>query len=198
MSTISGVILAGGQSQRMGTNKAFLVAGGRPLIAWVMERVRVLTRDVILVTNDPEPYRILGGHITGDLLPEGGALSGLHAGLTTAAHGWSLVVACDMPLLNLDLLRYMISLTPYQDAVVPRLEGLEEPLHALYHRRCLRAITHHLLAGDYKMTSFLPEQRVRYLDEAEINRFDPQHLSFTNANTPEDWAEVNKHLRSIN
>ena len=198
MPTISGVILAGGQSRRMGTNKAFLMAGGRPLIAWVMERVRVLTRDVVLVTNDPEPYRILGGHTTGDLLPGGGALSGLHVGLATAAHGWSLVVGCDMPLLNLDLLRYMISLTPYQDAVVPRPGGLEEPLHALYHRRCLRAITRNLLAGNYKMTSFLPEQRVRYLDEAEIDRYDPQHLSFANANTPEDLAEVTKHLRTAN
>lgn len=180
----------------MGTNKAFLMVEGRPLIAWVIERVRALADDLVIVTNDPEPYRRFGVRLTSDLVRGTGSLGGLHAGLTAAAHGWSLVVACDMPFLNLDLLRYMVSLRPEHDAIVPRVEGMEEPLHALYHRRCLRHVTRNLLAGQFKMISFLPNVRVRHVDEVEIARFDPQHHSFFNANTPGEWEEVQRLLRA--
>ena len=197
MSRLSAVILAGGQSRRMGTNKAFLMAEGRPLIVRVIERVRALADDVVIVTNDPEPYRRLGIRLIGDLVPGAGSLGGLHAGLTAAAHGWVLTVACDMPFLNLDLLRYMYSLRQGYDAVIPRLgDGLEEPLHAFYHRRCLRHISRQLSAGQFRMISFLPHARARYVGEAEIAHFDPRHHSFFNANTPGEWEEALRLLRT--
>lgn len=196
MFPFSAVILAGGQSRRMGTDKAFLAMEGRPLIQRLVERVRALADDVVIVANDPKPYRRVGARVVGDLVKGAGALGGLHAGLSAAAHEWAFAFACDMPFLNLNLLRHMASLTPGYDAVVPRPNGLEEPLHALYHKRCLTPIARSLAAGDLKVISFLADVRVRYVEEAEIALFDPRHLSFFNANTPEEWEEALRILRA--
>jgi molybdopterin-guanine dinucleotide biosynthesis protein A len=190
MFPLSVVILAGGQSRRMGTDKAFLTIEGRPLIQRMMERVRDLADEVVIVANDPEPYRRFGVRIVGDLMKGAGALGGLQAGLSAAMHEWAFAFACDMPFLNPALLRHMVSLAPGYEAVVPRLGGTAEPLHALYHKRCLAPIARSLAERRLQMISFLAEVRVRYIEEVEIAPFDPQRLSFFNANTPEEWQEA--------
>lgn len=190
--TVSGIVLAGGRSSRLGMDKSLINVNGRPLIAQVVATLASLSDEVIIVTNSPEKYRHLGAKLVGDVYPGKGALGGIYSGLKAAAHTHSLVVACDMPFLNLALLRYMVLLAWEHDVVIPRIDGLPEPLHAIYSKNCLEPIDRLLARGGLKIVDFFPEVRVRYIEEDEVDVFDPQHLSFFNVNTPGDLEEMRK------
>ncbi len=196
---VTAVILAGGESQRMGTNKALLEIAGQPLIARTVARVRALCAEIIVVTNTPEVYQFLVAEFGADLVPDTyparGSLVGLYSGLRAVRSSLALALACDMPLLNLSLLRAMIGLAAGVDAVVPRMAGLAEPLHAIYRPSvCVPAIRRHLEIGDRRMVSFLPDVAVRYLDAADVDAYDPRRLSFMNVNTPAEWADAQAWL----
>jgi molybdopterin-guanine dinucleotide biosynthesis protein A len=171
-------------------DKAFLEIGGQPIIERVVERMTTLGDEVILVTNTPQPFAYLGLRMVEDVQPGQGVLGGLYSGLLAASHDYSVVVACDMPFLNLNLLRYMILLTQEQDVVIPRLGNELEPLHAIYSKRCLEPIGRALSRGERRVVAFLPEVRVRYVDRQEIGILDARHLSFFNVNTREDWERA--------
>ncbi len=187
---ISGIVLAGGESKRLGADKAFLQIGGRVLIEAIVEKMAQIGDEVIIVTNSPQRYDHLAARLVGDVYPGKGSLGGIYSGLKAAHNHHSLVVACDMPFLDLNLLRYMILLSPGQDVVIPRVGGLTEPLHAIYSKQCLQPIERVLASGDLKIIDFFPEVRVRYVEEQEINLFDPQHLSFFNINSPCDLEKA--------
>jgi len=184
MEAISGIILAGGESRRMGVNKALLTVGGQPLIRRVVDVVAQVADELIIVADQPGLYAHLGARVIKDILPGRGALGGIYSGLRGACHFHCLVVACDMPFLNLNLLRYMVTCAPGWDIVIPRLHGWLEPLHALYSRACLDPIKKLFSEGNLKIIDLLPEVRVRYLEAEEIELFDGQYLCFTNVNTP--------------
>lgn len=182
----------------MGEDKAFLQLGDQLLIERVLEVIRVVVDDITIVTNTPEEYERFHVRLTRDVYPGIGALGGLYTGLLVAEYPYSLVVACDMPFLNVDLLQYMAGQTRQHDAVIPYM-GEEEPtadirttakardlhpLHAIYNKRCLEPIRRALDRGDLRMIAFLPEVDVRFVGRREIDQFDPQHRSFFNANTP--------------
>ncbi len=188
---ITGIVLAGGEGRRLGGNKALLELRGCSLLARVVARVRPLCAEVMVVGELSTADPILGTRSVADIHPGHGALGGIHAGLQAARTEYSLVVGCDMPFLNRDLLRYMIGQIEGYDVIIPRLKGLTEPLHTLYSHNCLEPIEHLLTQGGGRITSFFPQVRVRYVEEAEVDRFDPQHLSFFNINTAEDlrWAQ---------
>lgn len=196
---VAAVILAGGESQRMGTNKALLEVAGQPLIARTVARVRGLCAEIIVVTNTPDVYRFLvadfGARLVADAYPARGSFVGLYSGLCAAQSSLALALACDMPLLNLNLLRAMIGAAADVDAVVPRIDGLAEPLHAIYRpSTCAPAIWQHLEVGDRRMVSFLSDVQVRYLDAADVDVYDPYRLSFMNVNTPAEWADAQAWL----
>jgi molybdopterin-guanine dinucleotide biosynthesis protein A len=191
---MSGIILAGGKSRRMGRDKAFLALGGQSLIEIVIERVRAVAVEVIVVTNTPLRYAHLSTRLVRDIYPGVGTLGGMHAGLTAARHDHALVVGCDMPFLNPSLLTYLASLAPHFDAVVPQVDGLFEPLHAIYARSCLPLIEEQISTGQWQAFSFYPQAQVRYVDKGEIARFDPELLSLRNANTPEEWQRVEREF----
>lgn len=198
MRMVSAIVLAGGKSQRIGADKALIEFGGRPLIAWVLEKLRQVSNDLIIVAKDTAPYAQFGTRLVTDAYSEYGALVGLHAGLRAAHHSRALALGCDMPFLDLRLLRYMIVLGKAHEAVVPRLGGLPEPLHALYRvDRCLPAIERALDRGELKMTSFLPDVQVRYVEEHELDLFDPERLSLFNVNTLEDWERGSELARYV-
>ena len=192
---ISCIVLAGGEGKRLGTDKAFLQIGGQALIEGVVEKMARVGDEVIIVTNSPQKYRYLEVWLVGDVYPGQGVLGGIYSGLKAAHSHHSLVVACDMPFLDLRLLRYMILLSPGQDVVIPRVGGLTEPLHAIYSKQCLQPIERLLAAGGFKIIDFFPEVRVRYVEEQEINLFDPQYLSFFNINTPADLEKARSLAR---
>jgi molybdopterin-guanine dinucleotide biosynthesis protein A len=139
-----------------------------------------------------------------DAYPDAGTLGGIATGLH-AAPGWAVVVACDLPLVSATLLDWMASLAGEQvdgqdryDAIVPVVDGYEEPLHALYHRRCLPAIEARLAAGQRRVVSFMPDVRTRYVAEQALRRLDPELHSFLNTNTPEEWARAVAILSAAN
>jgi molybdopterin-guanine dinucleotide biosynthesis protein A len=195
MLTVSGIVLAGGQSSRLGTDKSFVNVNGQSLIEQIVAKLTKLSEDVIIVTNSPEKYDHLEVRLVGDIYPGKGALGGIYSGLRAAANAYSLVVACDMPFLDLNLLRYMILLARGHDVVIPRIGELLEPLHAIYSKGCLKPIDRLLARGGLKIIDFFSEVRVRYVEKDEVDIFDPQHLSFFNVNTPNDLEEVKKLAR---
>lgn len=189
MTPLTVAIQAGGKSSRMGTDKSFVPFRGRPMIATVIDAVAGLGDELILITNKPDAYAHLGLPMFADLYPETGPLGGIYTALHHAVHPHLLTVACDMPWLNRPLLEYMAGLRQTADVVVPRWDKYPEPLHAVYSKNCLEPIREKLEAEMYKITAFFGRVSIRFVDRAEIERFDPDGRSFVNVNTPDELAE---------
>jgi len=193
----SGIILAGGASRRMERDKRFLDLNGASLLERVLARLRPLVSELIVVTRDPEPLPGLDARAVTDRYPGMGVLAGVHAGLSAARNAWAFVVAGDMPLLNRALLQAMAEIADATttDAVVPRWNGMFEPLHGLYHAAvCAPAAERALLKGRRRIIAFYPEVRVHAMPEMDIGRWDPSGDSFSNVNTPEEWEAVLRRL----
>jgi molybdenum cofactor guanylyltransferase len=188
-------IQAGGQSRRMQRDKGLVPLNGRPLIEHILERVRLLGDEILITTNQPDDYAYLGLPMASDEQPGVGALAGLHTALK-AAHGERvLVLACDMPFVNVPLLKYLLELSVEFDIVVPRWHDVLQTLHAVYARQaCLPAIEDVLAQNLKRVISFYPQVRVREITESEIIQFDPQGLSFYNVNTPEELKEAEQMI----
>lgn len=189
---ISGAILAGGQSRRMGSDKAALLMQGEPLLRRVARLLLAITPDVAIIGPPERATLVPDARIIPDRWPDHGPLGGIATALAALAGEAALVVGCDMPFLNLALLRHMMTLAPGYDAVVARADGKAHPLHAVYQRRCLPAIEAQLLAGDLRVQRFLAGLQVYFVEGSELERFDPQHLSLFNANTPQEWEHALK------
>ena len=191
---ITGIILAGGRSRRLGRDKAVEPFGGQPLIGRVISLVQSLTDEIVVSVADSARAQALpldeGHRVAVDIYPESGSLGGIYAGLNAARSEWGLVVACDMPFLNRQLFEYMITLRDGHDAVVPMPGDFPEPTHALYSRDCLPHIEARLRAGNLKISGFFDDVRVRYVGEDEVQRFDPDLNSFFNVNSPEDLEQA--------
>lgn len=197
---ITAVILAGGRSRRLGRDKAVEPFDGEPLIRRVIRRaaagVNAGAGNVVVVVDDPTRAAALPlapeQRTAGDIFPGGGPLGGIYAGLAAARTEWSLAVACDLPFLSIPLLRYMAGLRNDVDIVAPVVNGRPEPTHALYSRRCQPAIAARIQAGRFKAADLFSDVdvTVRYIDETEIRRFDPELLSFFNINRPADLARA--------
>jgi molybdopterin-guanine dinucleotide biosynthesis protein A len=210
---VSGIVLAGGKSRRMGRDKALLEFDGAPLIARVLARVRAVCAQVLVVADDVEAYARFGAPVIPDVYPGKGSLGGIFSGVYAARAEYALVVACDLPFLNEALLRYLISLAPHNDIVIPRAHapigraksatrydqldvkasGLQAT-HAIYSKRCLEPMRARLLANDLRIINFFDEVRVRVVEPDEVARFDPQGWTFFNVNTPEDLHIAQQHL----
>lgn len=191
---ITAIILAGGNSRRLGRIKALEPIDGKALLEHVVERVQTLT-DRILIVTSRENVDLLGrwkALIAVDLYPGKGPLGGIYTGLVHSSSFLNLIVACDMPFLNVKLLDYMIRLSSDFAAVVPRIgEDKLEPLHAVYSKECLSSIELQLQAGRLEAYSFFDMVRVRYVELMESKRFDPELLSFFNINRQTDLDKAN-------
>ncbi|MBC7236672.1 MAG: molybdenum cofactor guanylyltransferase, partial [Chloroflexi bacterium] len=190
---VSGVILAGGRGERLGgQDKAAVILAGRMLLEHVCERIAPLMDEMVLVLRPGQTPAALsqppgcGVRVTHDLPGYSGVLAAMAAGLEAIENEWAFLVACDMPFVQLPLVRYMLAIRERWDIVVPRQEVGLEPLHALYHRRCLPALYEALRQNRRRVIHFYEGLRVRYIEPAEIARYDPQGLSIFNINTPED------------
>ena len=196
---VSGVILAGGVSRRLEKNKALERIGGKALIERVVDSLVPLTTEVLAVVARPEQVTALrlpsSVRVVSDRYPGGGSLGGIFTGLEASAEPWSLVVACDMPFLNRELLHHLMAQSSNVDAVIPCLGGQPEPLHALYSKACLAPMERMLRDGDLKIAPLFEAVRVRYVDEETIDRIDPRHLSFFNINTQADLEEARGYFR---
>lgn len=169
----------------MGSNKSFVMLHGQPLIQHVIDRVHELALPMRIITNEPAQYQSLGVSIYPDVIPGKGSLGGLYSALSYSSEQ-TLCVACDMPLLNPTLLRYLVTLETDCDAIVPVIDGRMQGLHAVYRRSCLKRLRNAIKKDELRITDFLQQIQVHYVDEAELRRFDPDLRSFVNVNTPED------------
>jgi len=190
------VVQAGGQSQRMGENKALLPFLGVPLVKRVVERVRPIAAELMITTNQPEAFEFLQLPLVSDWYPGRGALVGLHTALMAATQPYVAVVACDMPFVNPELLAYQLEIlvTERADLVIPLTEQGYEPFHTVYRREtCLPAVTGALDGGLKRMISWYPQVKVRELKIDELQRFDPDGRAFLNVNTPDEFREAEKN-----
>lgn len=186
---VTGAILAGGQSTRMGRNKALLPWEGGTVIEAVASLVRGLFDHVLVVAADPEPYRFLGLPEARDHRPGLGPLGGVEAALRASPDPRVFIVACDMPFLSPDLIRHMASL-PTAPAVVPYMAGRPEPLHALYSRDALASVHSLLAEGERRVYALLDRLDVRRVEEDEVRRFGDPERVFANLNRPEDYRRA--------
>ncbi len=186
---VTGIILAGGLSRRLGRDKAVEPINGQPLIGRVMGALSGIADELVVVVNTPQRGRELplpdSAVVAVDIYPNAGSLGGIFTGLSAASNQWGIVAACDMPFLNLDLLSHLLSFRESHDAVVPVLDHRPEPTHAAYSKVCLSAIETRLEAGDLKIARFFDDVRVKYVSQREVEEIDPGRLSFFNVNTEE-------------
>ncbi len=193
------VIQAGGESRRMGRDKALVPFLGRPLIERVIRRQAPLADEIIVTTNRPDQYQFLGLPLVSDLLPGRGALGGLYTAISAASQPVVAVVACDMPFASLPLLVYQKNVLESEqvDVVIPKPESGYEPLHTLYRRdTCLPAIKSAIDADLWKVISWFPQVKVRDLSDAEIRACDPDGRAFMNVNTPDELAAAEALARN--
>lgn len=183
----SGIVLAGGLSKRLGTDKTLVEFGGQTLLGLTVERLRKITSDIVIACGaGPRPGwpDIPVGYAV-DRHRSRGPLSGLDAGLRAIGNQGAIVVACDMPFLNPSLLRYMATLLEDHDAVVPVVGGRRHALHAAYSRRCLPIIEDLLVTGG-SMRDLLTRVDTWTLSASDVREMDPEGHSCFNLNSPED------------
>ena len=196
--TITGVIQAGGKSTRMGGRpKALMELGGRRIIDRVVEVLRGVTRDVLLVTNTPELYATLGLPMVPDVFPDHGSLGGIYSGLKAAPGEAAFTVACDMPFLMPEVARLVIDRAGLADVVVPKIADQFETLHACYAKACLAPMESRLREGRLKIVGFFEDVRVLTIAPAEVARFRAPELVFMNVNTPEEFARARELMPTL-
>lgn len=191
---MSCIILAGGKGTRLGRNKVLETVGFKSLLQRVVDELSFFDGNIIIVSSDAHSFfnqkSLSGLRKVADIFPGKAALGGLYTGLVASNSFYNLVVASDMPFLNRKLLRYMTQCAKSFEAVVPRLDDGVEPLHAVYAKSCLPLLERLLMQGNLSICNFLSMIRVRYIEDQEIDKFDPQRLSFFNINTEADLEKA--------
>jgi molybdopterin-guanine dinucleotide biosynthesis protein A len=187
---MTGIILAGGENRRMGTDKAFLDVAGRPLVERVINVLKGLFERVIIVTNTPQAYARYAVSVVTDAIDKRGPLTGIYSGLLASKDDYNFVVACDMPFLNSGLIGHMAKEAEGYDVVVPDILGKVEPLHAVYNKRLLPLIESQIRRDSRQIQKIFETVKVRRITEEEIDRFDPERRSFINLNTPKEYEEA--------
>ena len=186
------VILAGGRSRRMGSNKALVTIGGHPLIRIVIGRALPLTRRILISSDEGEAYRFLGFPVVPDRYRDHGPLAGLHAAMHHEDFPLYLALACDLPNVPTPLLEHLVACAEGYDAAIPRSrDGLAHPLCAVYRRSCLPRIEDALEHGARKVIdTFLDGPlRIRWVTSGE-GPFDDSDLA--NINTPGDLRRLRR------
>lgn len=192
LTDITGVILVGGKSRRMGRDKAFLPLDGMPLFERVLAVFRQLFATVVLVGGDEERFGSYGLTTYPDIYP-GSALGGLYTGLSHAGTEHIFVGSCDMPFPSASLVRYLCTLREEHDCVVPETEKGFEPLFAVYAKSALPAMLELLQSGNFRIYDLYPLLDTRYVGTGELAPY-VEERSLINLNTPEEYRRVIEEL----
>ena len=187
---VTGIILAGGKSTRMGKTKALIEIQGIPIIERICVLFKKLFQEVWIITDQGELFKGLGAKLHDDLIPNLGALGGLYSGLVLSSFPHSFCVACDMPFLRESLIDYLLCQIDGFAAVVPKTNDGWQPLHAVYSKECLEAINEIVAEKKTKIIDIYPRIKLRVVEEGEFHPLDPLNESFINVNTPEDLARI--------
>jgi molybdopterin-guanine dinucleotide biosynthesis protein A len=191
---VTGIVLAGGKSRRMGKDKRFLRLGEHTLFDRSLNVLRSLFHTVFVIIAQDSPPLKTDVPVLRDLVPDCGSLGGLYTGLRQAPTAHVFVVACDMPFLNPEVIRYMVALKADADIVMARLESGLQPTHAVYSRRCLSVIEEMARSRRTKIQDLAahPSLHVRLITDAELAQIDPDGRSFLNVNTPSDFERARR------
>jgi molybdopterin-guanine dinucleotide biosynthesis protein A len=192
---MTSIILAGGKSSRLGRSKALQVIGGKNLIQWVVDRLAILSTEIIIATAHGEAISCSSAtriKTIADIYPRKGPLVGIYSGLIASSSSRAIVVGCDTPFLSVSLLEYMTQICSTFDVVVPRIKKKVEPLCAVYSKNCLATIQELLEQNELSISELFRMVKMRYIEEDEINSFDPEHLSFFNINSQDDLDRARK------
>jgi molybdopterin-guanine dinucleotide biosynthesis protein A len=193
---ISCIILAGGKSLRLGHDKVIERLGNTTLLEKVISRIDSFSQEIVIVTAEKRDFEQFSGNpkvkTVTDILPGRGSLGGIYTGLVNSSFSYNFVIAADMPFLNRELIGYMIGTAEGFDYVIPRMGKFYEPLHAIYSKNCISPIEDMINRDRRVIIELFDYVKVRYVDTEEIDRFDPEHLSFFNINTKQDLERARK------
>lgn len=184
---ITGVILVGGKSRRMGQDKAFLLIEGLPVIERMITVMQGCFKKLVLVGDRPERFEQYGLPVLQDSYP-GSSLGGLYTGLQHAETGQIFVSSCDIPFPDPELVRLICAEAGGYEAVVPATDNGLEPLFALYYKSCLPTMLAALEVGNYRITSVLHHLNVKTIPNEQMKAVDPGGKGLLNINTPQDYA----------
>lgn len=188
------IILSGGKSSRMGTNKALLKINEKTNIERIADTLKVSFNDIILVTNHPEDYQFLGLKMVSDQYPDSGPLAGVHAGLVSTNADTNFIVACDMPFVSVELAEVLVNECADYDAVIPVINGVQHPLFAVFQKRVMGEVARSIEAGRLRMKHLLDTLNVRYVTEKDLQAYSSIDLErvFFNMNHPNEYEDAKK------
>ncbi|MDL1959891.1 MAG: molybdenum cofactor guanylyltransferase [Deltaproteobacteria bacterium] len=191
----SAAILAGGKSQRFGSNKALAPWFNGHVIDAVAQAAMGACQEVIIIADEPEPYSYSGLPVFPDIMSGLGPLAGLQSALRHAKAERVLLLGCDMPLLNSELLDLMWEIPTWAPVVIPVTPQGLEPLHAIYHKSLLPVVDHQINSGNLSLKSLARDIPCRIVSPADILKICPSFECLYSVNTPEDLARLKKIAR---
>lgn len=187
---MNAVILAGGKSSRMGTNKAFLKLKGKTFIELQIELLREMFDDIFISAVTSLEYEYLNLPIFKDVYPGKGPLGGIYTSLINSDSFHTFMLACDMPFVGLELIKYLKDLTKEFDVVIPKRERGLEPLHAFYSKNCIDPIKRELDDDNLRITSFFPHVNVKIVELDNLATSASFHNSIKNLNTRDEYEGI--------
>lgn len=190
---ITGIILAGGKSSRIGVNKALLKIGRKSIIESIISRISPIFPKIILITNYSDDFCFLKKNsisLFPDVIPGANSMGGIYSGLSHSKTRYNFLFACDMPFVNPELVSYMIKGIQGNDIVIPEGKTGYEPLHAIYSKNCIEPFKELITKRDLKITNIFRYVKVKIIAQQEVSRFDPEGIAFFNVNTMADYNKI--------
>jgi len=194
---LSGFVLAGGKSTRMGQDKAAVTLNGRTLLEHALAALRGVCRNVAILGR----YELYGtlAPVYEDIFPGCGPLGGIHAALSNSHTQYNLIIGVDTPFLAPGLLAYLAQRATATGSVVttPEIDAYRQPLCTVYSLDFLDIAEHALRVGNHKIVPLFPRDRTLVITESELKRFAFPADMFENLNTPEDLARARRRLSGL-
>lgn len=198
ISNLALIILAGGRGTRIGeVNKALLPIGNETMLTRILENLSPLFDEIIVVAKEIEPFIHYPVRVIIDEYPGCGPISGIHAGLKASVDQHNLVLACDLPMIRIELVKFLLK-NAKQDVTIPQVGEYLEPLVAVYAKRILPLVEGFIKVGNFKVINLLRKLDVEIIPESIVRQFDPELRSFVNVNSPVEYKKVLKILEREN
>jgi len=181
---VGAIILAGGKSSRMGTDKGLLELNGKPMVAHVIDTIKQITDDIIII-SDRAAYEVFGVPVYEDLIKDAGPLAGIYTGLMNSKHDKNIVVSCDVPFVSEKLLHYLINSCKNYDVTIPIKNNKSHQVIGIYDKKCSTVFKNELDNNQRKMKLALEKINLNVVD---ANQFEEKE--FINVNTPSEFKEI--------
>jgi len=188
--TVCGVILAGGKSSRMGTNKALLKIKEKTAIQHIVEELYYICNQLIVVTNQPDEYKFLDLPLISDRYKDKGPLAGIETAMHHVRAETFFIAACDMPFINRKIYQYLYGQLYEYDAVVPNYDNQLHPLSGIYRKKALPTIQKQIENNNLKVKSFFKELNVHYVDQFNGLTEGQLEKHFFNMNYPSQYIQA--------